>query len=518
MSLIAINVLLEPDAATVEKAKAINARLRENYPASFPLDANYAPHITILQLFIKAVDLGQVAYAVANLLRSEPPINIEGKATGYFAIANENLKLVGFNIEATPDQHRLQQKIIAAIAPFAVKYGTSDAFAPRLDGGAISQATIDYVNNFSDGRTGPNYQPHLTLGIATSDFVDALIAEPFEAFSFQTASVSLYQIGDFGVAQTKLYDLSRQADPLPSWNDGQVKQAIVAFIDKVTNKDSPAYLPPAERIAVHDNDGTLWPENPLPFQVAFAIDELRQRILTEPSLTSNPMVQAALDGDLAKLLEGKHFDGLMQILAITHAGMTVEEFRDAVQAWFTSANHPRYGKAYGELTYQPMQELLRYLSDNGFKNFIVSGGGADFMRAWVEQVYGIPPEQVVGSTSRAVFELRDGKPVITKTLDYLFVNDKAGKPVGIHQFISRRPVICCGNSDGDHAMLQYTTINNPRPSLGLIVHHTDAEREYAYDAKTNSTGKLVEALKDAPQQGWLVVDMKQDWNVVFQPQ
>ena len=171
-----------------------------------------------------------------------------------------------------------------------------------------------------------------------------------------------------------------------------------------------------------------------------------------------------------------------------------------MQSWFRSASHPRYGKAYGELTYKPMQELLRYLSDNGFKNFIVSGGGADFVRAWVEQVYGIPPEQVVGSTSRAVFELRDGKPV------------------GINQFIGRRPVICCGNSDGNHAMLQYTTIDNPCPSLGLIVHHTDAEREYAYDAKTTSTGKLVEALKEAPQQGWLVVDMKQDWNVVFQPQ
>ncbi|MDP4947858.1 MAG: 2'-5' RNA ligase family protein, partial [Cyanobium sp. MAG_102] len=312
MPLIAINVLLEPDAATVEKAKAINARLRENYPASFPLDANHAPHITILQLFIKTVDLGQVAAAIGNVLRSEPPINIEGKATGYFELASENLKLVGFHIEATPYQHQLQQKIIAATAPFAVKYGTSDAFAPRLDGEPISQATIDYVTNFGDTRTAPNYQPHLTLGIGTSDFVEALVAEPFETFSFQTASISLYQIGDYGVAQTKLYDLSCQVDPLP-------------------------------------------------FQAAFAIDELKLRILTEPSLTSNPMVQAALDGDLAKLLEGEHFDGLMQILAITHAGMTVEEFRDAVQAWFRSASHPRYGKAYGELTYQPMQELLRYL-------------------------------------------------------------------------------------------------------------------------------------------------------------
>ena len=361
MTLIAINVLLEPDAATVEKAKAINARLRENYPASFPLDANHAPHITILQLFIKSVDLGQVAAAIGNVLRREPPINIEGKATGYFELASENLKLVGFHIKATPYQHQLQQKIIAATAPFAVKYGTSNAFAPRLDGEPISQATIDYVTNFGDTRTGRNYQPHLTLGIGTSDFVEALVAEPFETFGFQTASISLYQIGDYGIAQTKLYELSSQTDQLPSWNEGQVKQAIFAFIAKVTNKDSDAYLPPAERIAVHDNDGTLWPENPLPFQAAFAIDELKLRILSEPSLTSNTMVQAALDSDLAKLLEGEHFDGLMQILAITHAGMTAEEFRAAVEAWFTSALHPRYGRAYGELTYQPMQELLRYL-------------------------------------------------------------------------------------------------------------------------------------------------------------
>lgn len=188
----------------------------------------------------------------------------------------------------------------------------------------------------------------------------------------------------------------------------------------------------------------------------------------------------------------------MQILALTHAGMTTDEFRDAVEAWLISAKHPRYGRPYDELTYQPMQELLRLLRANGFKNFIVSGGGADFMRVWVERVYGVPPEQVVGSTARTTFELRESGPVLTKTLDYLFVNDKEGKPVGIHQFIGRRPVVCCGNSDGDHAMLQYTTINNPRPSLGLIVHHTDSEREYAYDAKTKSTGKLVEALEEAP--------------------
>lgn len=305
------------------------------------------------------------------------------------------------------------------------------------------------------------------------------------------------------------------ADQLPSWNDGAAKQAILAFISKVTKVGSADYLPLADRIAVFDNDGCLWPENPMPFQVAFAIDELKQRIISEPELATEPMVQAALAGDFAKLLAGDHFDGLMRILALTHAGMTADEFRDAVRAWLQTARHPRFKRPYDELTYQPMQELLGLLEANGFKNFIVSGGGADFMRVWVERVYGIPPEHVVGSTARTKFELRDSGPVLIKTLDYLFVNDNEGKPVGIHQFIGRRPVLCCGNSDGDQAMLQYTTINNPLPSFGLIVHHTDGEREYAYDAETKSTGKLVEALKEAPARGWILVDMKQDWNAVF---
>jgi phosphoserine phosphatase len=305
------------------------------------------------------------------------------------------------------------------------------------------------------------------------------------------------------------------ADPLPSWNDGPAKQAILAFVAKVTEEESPDFLPPAERFAVYDNDGTLWPENPLPFQAAFAFDELQRRVRNEPQLAADPMVQAALAGDLAKLLAGQHLDGVLHVLALTHAGMTTGEFADVVAAWLAAARHPRYGRPYDELTYQPMQELLRHLQTSGFKNFIVSGGGADFMRVWVERVYGIPPEQVVGSTARTTFELRDGGPVLIKTIDHLFVNDNEGKPVAIHQFIGRRPAVCCGNSDGDLAMLQYTTINNPRPSLGLIVHHTDSAREYAYDAETKSTGKLVQALNEAPQRGWLVVDMERDWNTIF---
>ena len=305
------------------------------------------------------------------------------------------------------------------------------------------------------------------------------------------------------------------ADPLPSWNDTAPKKAIIAFVEKVTREGSTDFVPPPERIAVFDNDGTLWPEVPVPFQVAFVIDELKRRSPNEPKLAADPMAQALLAGDIATLLEGPHHDGLMHVLALTHAGLTTEEFQAQVQAWLGSAKHPSLSKAYDQLTYQPMQELLHYLRANGFKTFIVSGGGADFMRVWSERVYGIPPEQVVGSTARTQFELRDSGPVLVKTLDYLFVNDKGGKPVGIWQFIGRRPIACFGNSDGDQAMLQYTTINNPRASFGLIVHHTDAEREFAYDANPRSTGKLVEALKEAPQRGWSIVDMKADWGRVF---
>ena len=304
-------------------------------------------------------------------------------------------------------------------------------------------------------------------------------------------------------------------DPLPSWRPGPVKERILAFLERVSGPESPERLPPAERIAVLDNDGTLWPEQPLPFQAVFAFDELRRRLPQEPALADDPMVQAALAGDLGPLLAGPHFEGLLRVVALTHAGMDTDGFRTAVEAWLTSALHPRFGLPYDALTYAPMQELLALLRACDFRTFIVSGGGVDFMRVWVERVYGIPPERVVGSCGLTRYELRDGVPHLTKTLDTLFVNDGPGKPAGIHQFIGRRPVLCCGNSDGDLAMLQYTTIANPRPSLGLLLHHTDAEREYAYDTHSDSTGRLVEALREAPERGWLVADMARDWYRVF---
>ncbi len=304
-------------------------------------------------------------------------------------------------------------------------------------------------------------------------------------------------------------------DPLPSWNETQPKQAIIDFVRSVSTDGSPEFVPPSERIAVFDNDGTLWPEVPLPFQVVFAFDELKRRVPQEPQLAQNEMVQAALQGDFRKLLAGKHYDGLLQVLALTHAGMTTDEFDARVLNWMATARHPDYGRHYSQLTYQPMQELLSYLRDHGFKTFIVSGGGADFMRVWSEKIYGIPPENVVGSTGQVKFEMRDGQPVLIKTLDQIFVDDKEGKPAGIHQFIGRRPIACFGNSDGDQAMLEYTTIGNPLPSLGLLVHHTDGEREVAYDANPPSSGKLTTALTEAAQRGWTVVSMKDDWNKLW---
>jgi len=305
------------------------------------------------------------------------------------------------------------------------------------------------------------------------------------------------------------------ADPLPSWRPGAVKEALLAFVAAVTSEGSAAFVPEPERVVVFDNDGTLWPEQPLPFQAAFAFDELKGALQRQPALAEDPMVQAALAGDLPALMAGEHFEGLLRVIALSHAGMTTEAFAAAVEAWLRSARHPRFDRPYDALTYAPMQEVLGLLRSHGFRSFIVSGGGADFMRVWVERVYGIPPERVVGTTGRTSFELRASGPVLVKSLDTLVVNDGAGKPAGIHQFIGRRPLMAFGNSDGDLAMLQYTTINNPRPSFGLIVHHTDAEREYAYDAETSSTGKLVRALQQAPERGWQVLDMQRDWLRLF---
>ena len=307
--------------------------------------------------------------------------------------------------------------------------------------------------------------------------------------------------------------LAQTTNPLPSWNDSPRKSGIVRFVTETTDANSPQFVEPDQRIAVFDNDGTLWPENPLPFQLLFAMDELKRMAPDHPEWRKNEILSAALDGNMEPL-KADLKKALMQIMQATHSGMTTDEFNHRALEWITTAEHPRYQRPYVELGYLPMIELLEYLRDHGYRTYIVSGGGVDFMRAWAEQVYGIPPENVIGSMGGLEFEMRDGKPVLLKTDELVFIDDKAGKPIGIHRSIGRVPVATFGNSDGDKEMLEWTTINRG-PSLGLIVHHTDGEREYAYDAEPKSSGKLVQALADAPERGWLVVDMASDWNQLF---
>ena len=303
---------------------------------------------------------------------------------------------------------------------------------------------------------------------------------------------------------------------LPSWNEGDAKATILGFIARTTTPGSADFVPAPERIAVFDNDGTLWPENPLPFQAMFVLDELRRLAPEHPEWQENPAISAALRGEVAAVLRESPGAGAMLIEA-THAGMTTDEFAGRVRRWLDAARHPRFDRPYTQLAYQPMLELLDLLRDRGFTPFIVSGGGADFMRVWVEEVYGIPPHQVVGSYGKVRHEVRGDAPVLVKEGGIELIDDREGKPVGIHRFIGRRPVAAFGNSDGDQAMLEWTTIGRS-PSFGLIVHHTDAEREWAYDAAPASTGKLVTALEAAPARGWVVVDMARDWKVVFRPE
>ncbi len=302
------------------------------------------------------------------------------------------------------------------------------------------------------------------------------------------------------------------AAPLSCWNDGASKQAIIDFVQRVSDPEGKDFVPPAERIAVFDNDGTLWVEQPVYTQLAFALDRLKQLAPQHPEWANNPALKAALDGDLEALTRDGH-KGLLELVMATHAGMTPDEFQKVVMAWLATAEHPRFKMKYTDLVYQPMLELMAYLRENGFTTYIVSGGGIEFMRPWTEQVYGISPAQVVGSSIQTKFEIVDGKPQLIRQPHLNFIDDNAGKPVGINQHIGQRPIAAFGNSDGDLQMLQWTTAGE-KPSLGLIVHHTDAEREYAYD-RESTIGRLDKALDAAPGEGWVVVDMKNDWKTVF---
>ncbi len=302
------------------------------------------------------------------------------------------------------------------------------------------------------------------------------------------------------------------ADPLPTWRDDGAKQAIVAFVQSVSDPASPDFLPEAERIAVFDNDGTLWSEKPIYFQVVYALDRVRAEAEKDPAFAKTPALKAAVAGDM-KTLMADHAKGMLEVLAVTHSGMSVGDYSEEVKDWLATARHPKTGKPYDQMVFQPMLELLSYLRDQGFATYIVSGGGTDFMRTFAGPVYGIPPQQVIGSAGKASYQVIDGIPQITKDAGIFFVDDKDGKPLGIHRKIGRRPVFAAGNSDGDLEMLQWTTTGQG-PRFGMIVHHDDAEREWAYD-RDSDVGRLDKALDMAGPAGWLLVSMKDDWAKIY---
>jgi len=304
----------------------------------------------------------------------------------------------------------------------------------------------------------------------------------------------------------------RAADPLPSWNDTATKKFIVAFVERATKEGSADFVPANERIAVFDNDGTLWAEQPMYFQAFFVFDRIKALAPEHPEWKEKEPFASVLKGDMKVALAGGEH-ALLEMVMATHAGMTTEEFSKVVSDWIATAKHPKTGKLFTEMVYQPMLELLAYLRERGFKTFIVSGGGIEFMRPWAERVYGVPPEQVVGSSIKTKFEQRDGKPVLMRLPELNFLDDKAGKPAAIQHHIGRRPVMAFGNSDGDLQMLQWTTAGSGA-RFALIVHHDDAEREFAYDRESH-VGKLDKGLDEAKAKGWIVVSMKDDWKKIY---
>lgn len=302
------------------------------------------------------------------------------------------------------------------------------------------------------------------------------------------------------------------ADSLPSWNDGEAKSAIVDFVTRVTSEGGADFVAREERIAVFDNDGTLWTEQPNYFQGMFAVDRVKAMAPEHPEWTDKEPFASLLKGDMAGVSAAGE-KGIVDLIMATHAGMTTDEFTKTVKDWFATAQHPRFNRPYNEITYLPMRELLDYLRANGFKTYIVSGGGIEFMRPMTDEMYGIPPEQVVGSSIATKYSLEGDVPVLMREPKADFIDDGAGKPVGINTFIGRRPIFVAGNSDGDYEMLRWVT-SGPGPRFGMIVHHTDGDREWAYD-RQSPVGKLDKALTEAEQRNWLLVDMKADWRKIY---
>lgn len=509
-ALVAIDVLLEPDQAMMQQAIGINARLLGDYSKGFPLGTEQVPHITLVQLFVRAADLPQVKAAVAGALGGgNSLVGRQLTGIGVTAAVMGSIALAALDVERTPELQQLHERVVQAVTPFAVQGGSSAAFSTSTSLPTVPPDSwiVEYVQTFIATQAGEHYYPHITLGMASAEFTRQVAAEPFPRAPFMVARLAVRHLGEHGTAQQELATI-----PLPSWSDGEAKQRILTFVKRVTDPSSPDYVAPSERIATFDNDGTLWSEQPFYFQGYFILDRVRALAPQHPEWQTQQPFQAILANDAEAMRQFTEHD-LAALAAATHTGMTPDDFNAIAKTWLASATQPRFGQLFTACVYQPMVELLAYLRGNGFKTFIVSGGGKDFIRAFAEQAYGIPPEQVVGSSVKTTFEQRDGTMVLLKLPELGSYDDNAGKPMNIDLQIGRRPILAFGNSDGDQQMLEYTAAGAGQ-RLMLLLHHDDAEREYAYD-RASTVGRLDKALDEAAARQWTVVSMKQDFKRVF---
>lgn len=514
--IIAIDVLLEPDATMLAHAEINNARLRETFPDSFALDEQHRPHITLLQCFVESADLDAAGAAIGAVIRAADVTRFALEAVRYGYTPGPGLGVAGIWVALTPELVKLQADVIAAATPFMVETAGIDAFTADHGNPAFDQALIDYVSRFTEKGAGEHFDPHVSTGFASIEYLDRMVAEPFERFAFAPASAAIYQLGPYGTAARLIRrwgGAGRAGDPaLSAWRDGPAKQAILDFVARVTTPGHPDFVPPADRIAVFDNDGTLWAEHPLPVQARFVLDRIVALAPHNPEWNHQPPFKDVLQGNVAGVMSAG-MDGLTELVMATHAGMSTEAFAELVRDWIAAARDPRFGRPHTHLVYRPMLDVLALLRANGFKTFIVSGGGIEFMRTFSEAVYGIPPEQVIGTSIVTRYVVDEGGPALLREGKLHFFDDKEGKPVAINAHIGRRPIAAFGNSDGDFAMLEWVT-SGPGARFGLLIHHDDAEREFAYD-RDAGLARLARGLDEGPQRGWTIASMKSDWELVF---
>jgi phosphoserine phosphatase len=515
-SIKAIDVLLETDARMLAAAEKNNARLRKVSPSCFSLDAEHRPHITLLQCFVASEHLDAFSRAVGEVVMSADVTRMPLQAVRYGYTPGPGMGVAGIWVAVTPALLKLQADVIAAAAPFMVETAGIEAFTADHGNPAFDKALVDYVSGFCAHAAGAKFDPHVSTGIAATGYLDGMVAEPFEPFGFTPAGAAIYQLGPFGTAARRLKrwgEAGTAGDPtLSGWRDGAAKRAILDFVARVSTVGHPDFVPPSERIAVFDNDGTLWAEHPLPVQARFVLDRIRALAPQNPEWNHQRPFKDVLEGNVAGVMSAG-MDGLTELVMATHAGMSTEAFAELVRDWIAAARDPRFGRPHTHLVYRPMLDVLALLREKGFKTFIVSGGGIEFMRTFSDEVYGIPPEQVIGTSIVTRYVVDGGAPALLREARLHFFDDKEGKPVAINAHIGRRPIAAFGNSDGDFAMLEWVT-TGPGPRFGLLIHHDDAQRESAYD-RDAGLARLARGLDEGPARGWTIASIKSDWDLVF---